>query len=238
MGNGVDGTRSKRQKKSWYESRTVVVIFTIFLFPLGVYGLWKSSRFKSWKELGVIGKLWRCCWVFFALGLFSAFWSNEDSTKSNIEQNLQETMNEQSQKISPQRKPQKDVVINASFSRLSNENNTIWMTYYGRIHINLHKPHMRENDQLSSHNDNNVKMIGAEYFHNNEKRYCNNDTGTSIRLTLTCLDYENKRAKFEFEALLQNSLRNNGKSVKVQFELTGLHFENAVKAQVIAADET
>jgi hypothetical protein len=35
------------QKSVWYEKRSIVILWLIFFFPVGLYGMWKSSQFSD-----------------------------------------------------------------------------------------------------------------------------------------------------------------------------------------------
>jgi hypothetical protein len=58
------------EKKSWLGNRIVVILALIFLFPLGLYLLWKSDRFPQWGDIGIGGKAWRFVWVGWTAGVF------------------------------------------------------------------------------------------------------------------------------------------------------------------------
>ncbi len=42
---GVDA--EKTDAKSWWENRTLVIVWLLFFFPVGLYGLWKGELFNS-----------------------------------------------------------------------------------------------------------------------------------------------------------------------------------------------
>ena len=37
----------------WYENRTLVIVWLLLFFPVGLYGLWKSDRFQRQRQIWI-----------------------------------------------------------------------------------------------------------------------------------------------------------------------------------------
>ncbi len=59
---GTQVNQLDRNKKSWYESKAVVIFLIILFYPVGLYGMWKSSRFSGKTKWIVTG-----FFIFFAI---------------------------------------------------------------------------------------------------------------------------------------------------------------------------
>ena len=60
---GLDTNQT--EAKSWWENRTLVIVWLLFFFPVGLYGLWKGTLFST-KVKGSITAM--VAVLFFALG--------------------------------------------------------------------------------------------------------------------------------------------------------------------------
>ena len=89
----MDSESSESKKawyQTWYEKKYLVILASIFLFPVGMYGLWKSSQFRKWKELSVKGQAWRCIWVLMTFSLFISPFMPEEPINTSTQQNITE----------------------------------------------------------------------------------------------------------------------------------------------------
>lgn len=97
-------------KKSWYENKIIVILFLIFIFPLGLYGLWKSKNF------GKTGKIvWTCIVGFFVLVAISGN-EKDKLTSDTISNSKTHAINETAEK----QKPNKEI-SNISFKSIRNK---------------------------------------------------------------------------------------------------------------------
>lgn len=48
---------SNTTKSSWYDNSTYLILACILLFPVGLYGIWKSKNVPIWAQLGYTGLL-------------------------------------------------------------------------------------------------------------------------------------------------------------------------------------
>lgn len=239
----ANGERKGVFQKSWYEYRMIVVLFSMFLFPVGMYGLWKSSRFKKWKELKRIGQFWRLLWTFWVFAFcVTLYVSPKEPIPNNSVQNIPaiSPLPPPVQKVAVQKQ---EPLLKATVNWLPDDMssgmkyiNGMMVKHHGTLEVHLNKARMRKGEIIYSLHDDEVAMIGASYSCNDGNNYYNNDHGTSERLTLKDVDYVEKRAVFEFVAMLQTNLRDKGKSVKTQFTVEGEHFDSAVKAGIIAPE--
>ncbi|MDD2797015.1 MAG: hypothetical protein PHV20_00325 [Bacteroidales bacterium] len=64
--------------KKWYKRIWLVIILCILVYPLGIYGLWKTGSMKTfWKVviaivLGWLSLVFTAMWVFIILDLLNA----------------------------------------------------------------------------------------------------------------------------------------------------------------------
>ncbi|HOW75275.1 MAG TPA: hypothetical protein P5102_11305 [Candidatus Competibacteraceae bacterium] len=47
--------KESRKLHYWYENRSAVILWLIFFFPVGLYGIWKSSQFSDKTKWIVTG---------------------------------------------------------------------------------------------------------------------------------------------------------------------------------------
>ena len=64
------------QKPGWYENKAAVILWLVFFFPAGLYGIWKSSQFSDKAKWIVTG--------FFAFLIFIAGIGDNKKNRSEV----------------------------------------------------------------------------------------------------------------------------------------------------------